>query len=99
MSYPDAMPEPPDPVSEEHPPPSVAAREHAAASVLRLRTAAEAARVAHVRRAVSAFAEVLGVAPGVLADLRLALTEACANVVEHAYPAGAGVLEVQVEPD
>jgi anti-sigma regulatory factor (Ser/Thr protein kinase) len=38
----------------------------------------------------------MGLDPEVLDDIRLAVSEACANVVVHAYPDGEGLLVVQV---
>lgn len=41
-----------------------------------------------VRLAVGAVANLGGAPPGVVADLKLAVTEACTNCVLHAYPEG-----------
>lgn len=45
--------------------------------------------LALVRLALGAVAGVGGAPPEVVADLKLAVTEACTNVVQHAYPGGA----------
>jgi serine/threonine-protein kinase RsbW len=51
------------------------------------------------RRAVVAHAERLGIARAGIADLKTVVSEACANVVRHAYEEedGAGTLEVQID--
>ena len=54
--------------------------------------------VAPMRRAVVALAGRLGAADAVRSDLALAVGEACANVVVHAYPPGdVGPLVVHAE--
>ena len=50
------------------------------------RLPADPARLARVRRTVSAWARAAGLPPDTLDDLQLALGEALANAVEHAYP-------------
>ncbi len=56
---------------------------------------ARAGNIAVVRQAFGALGEALGVDEQLLYDLRLAVTEACTNVVVHAYPDGEeGPLEV-----
>jgi serine/threonine-protein kinase RsbW len=56
---------------------------------------ARAENVAIVRHALGALGEVLEVDEQTLSDIRLAVTEACTNVVVHAYPDGReGPLEV-----
>lgn len=56
---------------------------------------ARAENVAIVRHALGALGEVLEVDEQKLSDIRLAVTEACTNVVVHAYPDGQeGPLEV-----
>ena len=56
---------------------------------------ARAENVAIVRHALGALGEVLEVDAQTLSDIRLAVTEACTNVVVHAYPEGSeGPLEV-----
>ncbi len=82
----------------EHPSPTSPAP-RPAEEPLRLRLPAAPERVADVRRSVGGHAGALGAPPDVVADVRLAVTEACANVVEHAYPDGGGTLEVIVEQD
>ncbi len=55
--------------------------------------------LAVVRHVLGAFAESMRLPFELIEDLRLAVTEACTNVVRHAYPAGApGAVEVTVEP-
>ena len=49
---------------------------------------AKAENVALVRHALSGFAEVLGMEGGDIADLKTVVTEACTNVVAHAYEPG-----------
>ena len=62
---------------------------------LELNLPARAENVAVVRHAFGGFAEVLSVNEQTLADIKLAVTEACTNVVVHAYDAGdPGLLEV-----
>jgi len=46
------------------------------------------------RLALSGIARQLPVGDELLADLKLAVTEACGNVVRHAYPDGAGNVAV-----
>jgi serine/threonine-protein kinase RsbW len=52
---------------------------------LRLRVEAVAAEVATVRHAVVALAEARGIASELREDIALAVSEACTNVVMHAY--------------
>src|SRR5262245_51322137 len=55
--------------------------------------------VAVVRHVLGAFAESIRLPDELIEDLRLAVTEACTNVVRHAYPDGApGAVEVSIEP-
>jgi serine/threonine-protein kinase RsbW len=51
-----------------------------------------------VRQALAGMADALDVEDGVLADMKTAVTEACTNVVVHAYEDGNGQLEVEMEP-
>lgn len=56
---------------------------------------ARAENIAIVRHALGGFADAFAVPEAKLADIRLAVTEACANVVVHAYPDGEeGTMEV-----
>ncbi|HEU5251782.1 MAG TPA: ATP-binding protein, partial [Solirubrobacterales bacterium] len=54
--------------------------------------------MAVVRHALAGLAERLGMDEVSLADLKTVVTEACMNVVVHAYPDEAGPLEVEAEP-
>jgi len=55
--------------------------------------------VAVVRHVLGAFAESMRLPDELIEDLRLAVTEACTNVVRHAYPAGEpGAVEISIEP-
>ncbi len=51
-----------------------------------------------VRHVLGCLAEDLGMADDVVADMRLAVTEACTNVVRHAYDEQAGPLEITIHP-
>ena len=57
---------------------------------LELRLPARAENVAVVRHAIGGLGDVLDVEDQVLSDIKLAVTEACTNVVVHAYPDGEG---------
>src|SRR6185437_13509619 len=54
--------------------------------------------VAVVRQALSGIADALEVEPNALADMKTAVTEACNNVVMHAYQGTEGTLEVDASP-
>lgn len=65
---------------------------------LELTLPARAENIAIVRHAFGALGETWGVREQTLSDIRLAVTEACTNVVVHAYPEGEeGPLEVRAE--
>jgi serine/threonine-protein kinase RsbW len=49
-----------------------------------------------VRQALAGMADALAFEASVLADMKMAVTEACTNVVVHAYEVDAGVLEVEM---
>src|SRR3954453_22109326 len=61
---------------------------------LSLTLPARAENVAVVRHAIGGLGEALDMSDQVLADVKLAVTEACTNAVVHAYPDGDGPLEV-----
>lgn len=60
----------------------------ASAPDVELMLPARAENVAIVRHALGALGEVLALDERTLSDIRLAVTEACTNVVVHAYPDG-----------
>jgi serine/threonine-protein kinase RsbW len=66
---------------------------------VRLRLPARAENVAVVRQALAGMAESLNVESNILADMKTAVTEACNNVVVHAYPDSEGTLEVDLSPE
>lgn len=66
---------------------------------LRLSLPARAENVAVVRQALTGVAEAIGLGGGLLADLNTAVSEACNNVVVHAYGGEPGPLEVWIAPD
>src|SRR5918999_2213671 len=65
-----------------------------AAPDLVLTLPARAENVAVVRHAFGGLGDALDIEDQVLADVKLAVTEACTNVVVHAYPDGDGPMEV-----
>ncbi len=66
----------------------------ASAPDLQLSLPARAENVAVIRHAFGGLGEALGVPEQTLADIKLAVTEACTNVVVHAYPDGEGPMGV-----
>jgi len=65
---------------------------------LSLRLPAESASLPVVRQALRSLGEALRADEEALDDAELAVTEACTNVVEHAYGSGRGELEVTLQP-
>ncbi|HEX8103512.1 MAG TPA: ATP-binding protein [Solirubrobacteraceae bacterium] len=59
---------------------------------------ARAENVAVVRHVMGAFGEALALPRRRLEDVRLAVTEACTNVVRHAYDEPDGLMEITVHP-
>jgi anti-sigma regulatory factor (Ser/Thr protein kinase) len=57
---------------------------------LELTLPARPENVAVARHAIGGFADVVEMPDQTLADVKLAVTEACTNVVVHAYPGGDG---------
>jgi serine/threonine-protein kinase RsbW len=67
---------------------------------LDLTVAARPENLAVIRQALAGYADAIGFDSDAIADLKTVVTEACMNVVVHAYPDGtAGPLEVSAEPD
>lgn len=71
----------------------------ARAGGVQMKLVARAENVALVRHALTGAAETLGMAEEVIADLKTVVTEACMNVVAHAYGDEAGPLEVHAWPE
>jgi anti-sigma regulatory factor (Ser/Thr protein kinase) len=65
---------------------------------LQLTVPARAEYLAVIRQALAGVADALDVDVSVLNDMKVAVNEACTNVVVHAYPDGEGMLEVGVRP-
>ena len=66
---------------------------------VRLTLPARPENVAVVRHMLGAFAEALDVPADLVADMRLAATEACTNVVRHAYHDGEpGPIDIVIRP-
>ena len=69
-------------------------------SGLHMSLPARAENVAVVRHALAGLADRIGMDEPGVADLKTVVTEACMNVVVHAYPTGEpGLLEVEAEPE
>jgi anti-sigma regulatory factor (Ser/Thr protein kinase) len=66
---------------------------------LELTLPARAENVAVVRHAFGGLGDVLDVPDQTLSDIKLAVTEACTNVVVHAYPDREGELRVRALVD
>jgi len=66
---------------------------------LQITLPAKPANVAVVRHAVAGLAEQLGMDEPGIGDLKTVVTEACMNVVVHAYDDGGGPLEVEAIPE
>jgi anti-sigma regulatory factor (Ser/Thr protein kinase) len=77
---------------------SAGAPVEALGSDIRLTLPARPENVAVVRHVFGAFAEALGLPSGVRDDVRLAVTEACTNVVRHAYGGDDGMIDVVMRP-
>ena len=63
-------------------------------TLVRLSFPAKADYLLLARLALSGVARSLPIGPELLADLKLAVTEACGNAVRHAYEAGEGTVGV-----
>jgi serine/threonine-protein kinase RsbW len=86
--------------SDTNPPESAEAALGGGSSDVRLSLPARPENVAVVRHVLGAFAEALQLPDAVIEDMRLAVTEACTNVVRHAYGDGApGPVEILIRPD
>jgi anti-sigma regulatory factor (Ser/Thr protein kinase) len=69
-------------------------------SGLHMSLPAKAENVAVVRHALAGLADRIGMDEPGIADLKTVVTEACMNVVVHAYPAGEpGMLELEAVPE
>lgn len=66
---------------------------------LRMILPAKPENVAVVRHALAGLAEEIGMDEAAIADLKTVVTEACMNVVIHAYRGEPGPLNVEAEPD
>jgi serine/threonine-protein kinase RsbW len=67
-------------------------------AAVRLELPARPENVAVVRQAVGGAASALGLEEPLLADVKMAVSEACANVVIHAYRDGDGPMEIELQP-
>ena len=70
-----------------------------AAPDVRLTLPARAEGVAVVRQALAGLADALDFDAAVLADMKMAVSEACTNVVVHAYADTEGDLDVEMRVD
>ena len=72
----------------------------ALSSDVRLTLPARPENVAVIRHVLGAFAEALRLPVDLVEDMRLAVTEACTNVVRHAYHDGdPGPIDVVIRPN
>ena len=67
-------------------------------SDVRLTLPARPENVAVIRHVLGAFAEALRLPASLVEDIRLAITEACTNVVRHAYDGEPGPIDVVIRP-
>ena len=66
---------------------------------IRLSLPARPESIVVVRQLIATFGEAVGVAKTTVDDMRLAVTEACTNVVRHAYDAADGRIDVVIRHD
>jgi anti-sigma regulatory factor (Ser/Thr protein kinase) len=64
---------------------------------VRLALPATVESLRRVRHAVEGFAEALDASPSTIGNVKIAVTEACSNVVVHAYPGHVGMVEVEAK--
>jgi anti-sigma regulatory factor (Ser/Thr protein kinase) len=64
-----------------------------------LRLPARPENVAVVRQALTGLGDAYDIDPELLGDIKTAVTEACNNVVLHAYPESEGLVEVEADSD
>jgi anti-sigma regulatory factor (Ser/Thr protein kinase) len=69
------------------------------APAVRLEMPARPEGVGVVRQALTGVADGLALDRAVLSDAKMAVTEACTNAVVHAYPNGAGRLDIEMYAD
>jgi serine/threonine-protein kinase RsbW len=74
-------------------------RPAAGRSDVRLTLPARPENIGVIRHVLGAFAEALALPPDLVEDMRLAVTEACTNVVRHAYDGEIGPIDVVIRPD
>jgi serine/threonine-protein kinase RsbW len=68
-------------------------------SDVRLSVPARPENVAVIRHVLGAFAEAFHLPADRIEDMRLAVTEACSNVIRHAYPENeSGAIDVTIRP-
>ena len=78
---------------------SVPVMEQATETDVKLTLPARPENVSVIRHVLGAFAEALRLPDDLVEDLRLAVTEACTNVVRHAYPPELpGPVEISIRP-
>ena len=78
---------------------SVPMMEQRTSTDVKLTLPARPENVSVIRHVLGAFAEALRLPDDLIEDLRLAVTEACTNVVRHAYPAGVpGPVQISIRP-
>ena len=72
-----------------------------ASGAVRLRIPARPEYIALCRLALAGLSRTRGLDDETVADLKLALTEACSNSIRHAYPNGEGSVEIvyDLRPD
>ena len=88
-------------MSDDRSSPGLGEGEHQSrGSDVRLTLPARPENVAVVRHVLGAFAEALQLPDPLIEDMRLAVTEACTNVVRHAYSDGEpGPVEILIRPE
>jgi anti-sigma regulatory factor (Ser/Thr protein kinase) len=70
-----------------------------ASPAVRVSLPARPENVAVARQALGGLASALGLDPTVVTDMKMALSEACTNVVVHAYPDGEGTMDIELHPE